>query len=159
MVLRGSWDTALLPNLNENNCAITSPASRTYNCLAWAAGNAAFWWWPDPAHMYFWPPNVPRELTVDAFVRAYATLGFATCADGNMENGFEKIALYARRMPWGDIEPTHAARQLPNGKWTSKLGPLEDVDHSTVSDLDGPAYGSAVQFLKRPIRTRAAVSA
>jgi len=150
MALLGSWDTALLPNLNENNCTITSRASRAYNCLAWAAGSALLWWWPEPVY-YFWPPNVPRELTIDAFIRAYGTLGFVVCDDGSLENGFEKVALYAKRMPWGEIEPTHAARQLADGKWTSKLGLSEDVSHDNVRDLDGPAYGTAVQFLKRPI--------
>lgn len=149
MALNGSWDKNLLPNLSDANCAITSPASRAYNCLAWAATNAVLWWWPDPTYMYFWPPNVPREVTVDAFIRAYEAVGFSVCGDGELEEDFEKIALYAKRMPWGDVEPTHAARQLPDGTWTSKLGPCEDVGHRTVADVNGPAYGAPVQFLKR----------
>lgn len=100
--------------------------------------------------MYFWPPNVPREITIDAFIRAYGTVGYTVCGEGDLEAGFEKIALYAKRMPWGDVEPTHAARQLPDGTWTSKLGPCEDVNHKTVADVNGPAYGGPVQFLKRP---------
>jgi hypothetical protein len=147
--MSGSWDRTLLPNLTDQNCAITSPASRTYNCIAWAASIDVLWWWPDPTYQYFWPPNVPREITIDAFIKSYGTLGYTVCADGDLEAEFEKIALYAKRMPWGDVEPTHAARQLPDGQWTSKLGPCEDVRHAEVTDVNGPAYGINVQFLKR----------
>jgi hypothetical protein len=146
----GSWDPSLLPSLTSQNCVITSPSSRGYNCIAWAANDQIKWWWPDSTNLYYWPRNVPRQVTVDAFVRAYETIGYVPCADGAMEEGFEKIVLYAKHMPWGDMEPTHAARQLPDGQWTSKLGPSEDITHATVADLDGRAYGTAVRFLKRP---------
>ena len=33
--------------------------------------------------------------------------------------------------------PTHAARQLSDGNWTSKLGPNIDITHS-LSGLEGP---------------------
>ncbi len=59
------------------------------------------------------------------------------------EKGFIKIALFAK-----DNIPTHAARQLPNGLWTSKLGILEDVRHS-LSAISGGIYGSVVVVMKR----------
>jgi hypothetical protein len=148
MALRGSWDPAHLPNLTDINGAVSSPTSRAYNCIAWAAADTTRWWWPDPNYMYFWPPNVPRETTIEAFVGVYEALGFVVCPNGDPEAGFEKVALYGRMM-LGMFEPTHAARQLPDGTWTSKLGPCEDVNHATVSDVNGPAYGVAVRFLKR----------
>ena len=45
---------------------------------------------------------------------------------------------------------THAARQLPNGKWTSKLGKAEDVEHESPEDVAGGVYGEVVQFMRRP---------
>ena len=48
--------------------------------------------------------------------------------------------------------PLHAARQLPNGRWTSKLGELEDIEH-VLHDLEGAAYGSVVLVMKRPVPT------
>jgi hypothetical protein len=45
---------------------------------------------------------------------------------------------------------THAARQLDNGKWTSKLGQLEDIEHESLEALSGAVYGSVVQVLKKP---------
>lgn len=46
------------------------------------------------------------------------------------------------------------ARQLPNGRWTSKLGEVEDIEHD-LSDLeyesdDNPyCYGLASIFMMR----------
>jgi hypothetical protein len=90
--------------------------------------------------------GVSAELTIAAFIQAYATLGFLPCESSALEDGFEKIALYATP----DGEPTHAARQLPTGRWTSKLGRWEDIEH----ELDGlvcEMYGAVRQILKRPL--------
>jgi hypothetical protein len=145
----GTWPPHGLPNLNDNNCIVTSPFRRGYNCIAWAAGDTSRWWWPIRLPgVNYWPKGVPRELTEDAFVAAYATVGYARCADGRLEPGIEKIALFAK-VAYGLIAPTHAARQLESGAWTSKLGPFEDVSHATLDDVSGPAYGNAVLYLSR----------
>jgi hypothetical protein len=72
----GSWPTSELPNLNDNNCQVTSMASRRYNCIAWAARENTRWWWPDPLGVGYWPSGVQRSETPEAFVAAYSTLGF-----------------------------------------------------------------------------------
>ncbi|NET26084.1 hypothetical protein [Okeania sp. SIO1I7] len=46
--------------------------------------------------------------------------------------------------------PTHAVRQLANGKWASKLGWLEDIEHE-LDALNGDRYGVVGQILKRSI--------
>ena len=56
-----------------------------------------------------------------------------------------KVALYADE--WGGW--THAARQLADGWWTSKLGPAEDILHRTPSALVGVVYGEVREFMKR----------
>jgi hypothetical protein len=61
-----------------------------------------------------------------------------------METGWEKVALFAHE----DGTPTHAARQLASGRWTSKLGELEDIEHE-LEAVEGAAYGSVVVYLKR----------
>jgi hypothetical protein len=61
-----------------------------------------------------WPSGVPREVTLNAFIQAFATLGYMLCQDAVLEVGFEKIAFYAIREPDGSFSPTHAAKQLPN---------------------------------------------
>ncbi len=142
----GSWPSGDFPNLTGTNHVVTSPVTRTYNCIAWAAGSNNRWWWPDTQGQYYWPPSVARTETIEAFIEAYGTLGYVECSKGELEDGFEKIAIYAV----AGTRPSHAARQLPNGQWTSKLGGCEDIAHVDVSGLDGPVYGSSVKFMKRP---------
>jgi hypothetical protein len=144
----GSWSTQDLPNLDTNNHVVTSPLSRRYNCIGWAAGSITQWWWP--IGRYYWPPNAPREETVEAFIHAYGTIGYIECENGSLEPGFEKIAIYAVQETGGGLTPTHAAKQMSNGRWTSKIGPLEDIEHATLENVNCRIYGEAVAYLKRP---------
>jgi hypothetical protein len=147
----GSWAPTEYPNATDQNCVDRSPATRRYNCIAWAAHNDARWWWPDALNIGYWPPNIAREETLDAFIRAFESEGYVPCQDGAHEPGFEKVALYATHGPTGDLEPTHAARQLAGEHWTSKIGPYEDIDHATLEALNSVVYGTAVRFLRKPI--------
>ena len=133
------------PRLRRGNYRVTSCRTRRYNCIAWAAGREDRWWWPGSARSSYWPPGVPRECSLGAFALAFGGLGYEECRDGSLEVGFQKIALFAKL----DNQPTHAARQLANGKWTSKLGPLEDIMHDSVEDVSGPEYGDPVMFMRR----------
>ena len=99
------------PNLQAQGYRVTSPLSLVYNCIAWAAGDHTQWWWPDDDA--FWPTK-DRTVTEDVFVKAFATLGYAPAESTNLEVGHDRIALYAKH---GRV--THAARQLPSGRWTS----------------------------------------
>lgn len=137
---------ALFPALSNTSFAITSPQSIEYNCFAWAINEFHRRWDPDPWDIYYWPDNIPRLLTLDNLLTAYRTVGFGISHHGTLENGFEKIAIYVN----SSGIPTHAARQLESGKWTSKLGDFEDVEHS-LEGLEGLAYGKVVAFLKREI--------
>ncbi len=142
---------APFPNLNSQNHHITSPPAKRYNCIAWAAGHNNRWWWPSGPG--FWPPGVPREETLSAFLAAFETLGYEECEDGALEAGYEKVALFALRKD-GDIKPTHAAKQLASGWWTSKLGPQEDIVHREAEDVAGPEYGTPVRFMRRSRSTQ-----
>ena len=132
----------LLPRLTADNYRVTSPATWDYNCVAWAAGVTDTWWWPTPGRC--WPPNVPREESLAAFLAAFATLGYASGASAVPEPDVEKVALYAL-----GNSPTHSARQLPSGLWTSKLGPAIDIEHATPDAVAGGAYGEVVAILSR----------
>lgn len=132
------------PNLTADNYRITSLSNWNYNCVAWAIGITDAWWWPTAGR--FWPPNVPREETVDAFIDAFETKGFTPCTNVAIEPGIEKIALFSAQSI-----PTHAARQLFTGWWTSKLGPDVDIEHTTPESVGGGIYGSPVVYLSRPI--------
>src|SRR5579871_5278130 len=101
------------------------------------------WWWPDPLGAGYWPNGIARTETQEAFVAAYATVGFAPTTDDSLQPGVEKIAVYAK-----GGKPTHAARQLPSGRWTSKLGRAEDIEHD-LSALAGDVYGTVAFILQR----------
>ena len=145
----GSWPQHELPHLTDQNCQIQSRATRRYNCIAWAAANNTRQWWPDPMGIGYWPPNVTRADTTEAFLSAYKALGYTLCFDGTLEAGIEKIALYGNG-PAGQEIPTHAALQLEGGAWTSKLGDFEDIIHTTPADAEGPIYGRVICYLARP---------
>lgn len=137
------------PFLSNTNCNVTSPATPEYNCIAWAAGEDFRWWWPIVG-VYFWPKGVPYEESIDAFAAAFRTIGFARCDSGELEFGVEKVVIYVN----ASGTPTHMARQLPSGTWTSKLGSHVDIEHSSPEDIAGPAYGNPAAYLRR--RDRAA---
>jgi hypothetical protein len=84
------------------------------------------------------------EDTIEGWISAYRTLGYTPSTSANLEPGLEKIAIFADH----DF-PLHVARQLPNGFWTSKLGPQEDVEHE-LTGLEGDEYGRVVTLLARP---------
>lgn len=134
------------PNLRNTPYQITSPHTALYNCIAWAANDQTKWWWPDIFGMAYWPPGVPRIETLEAFVQAYETIGYEICSQSSHETGYEKVAIYID----SEGKPTHAARQLPNGFWTSKLGQGHDISH-TLQGVEGKTYGTVGQILKRKI--------
>lgn len=125
----------------------TSPYNEDYNCIAWAAEDTKNWWEPDPGGYLYWPPGTTRDYTLAAYIEAYETLGYGKCDSAEYETGYRKLAIYVNDFG----RPTHAARQLPDGLWTSKCGKLEDVKHE-LHTLEGqiPSYGKAFCFMKRP---------
>lgn len=129
------------PNLQITQYKITSSKDCGYNCIAYSFEDDTRWWWPDPS--YYWPSGIPMEETLEAFVRAYESIGYSVCENGKYEFGYKKVAIYT----FPDGKPTHAARQLPSGKWTSKLGNLEDIEHE-LNGLFGNSYGTVATFLK-----------
>ncbi len=138
----------LFPKLRTAPYRITSPRSDVYNCIAWAAGDTTSWWWPDvdpDDEALHWPAGVPREVTLGACLAAFATLGYVQADSEVLEPDQEKVALFAH----ADGTPTHAARQLSDGRWTSKLGRGEDIEHD-LRDIEGTMYGTVVRVLKRP---------
>jgi len=135
--------TASFPNLTQANHTDISPQDPRYNCHAWALGFTDRWfddgqWWPD---------GVQRGETVRDYKRAYESLGFRVSSGWQVEEGFEKIAIYeyGRKV-------THTARLLPDGLWASKIGQLEDIHH-TREALDGPQYGHITLIMRRPVIT------
>ncbi len=135
------------PQANKSNCRFASLEDPQYNCIAWAADVNDIWWEPDPGFQYFWPLRAERTYSIRAYHQAFGTKGYIPCADAELEQGFQKVALYAK-----NNVATHAARQLDSGWWTSKLGRDVDIEH-TLPALDNGDYGGIVGFLKRAAKS------
>lgn len=85
------------------------------------------------------------EESLAAFTKLFAKHGYQVCGDGNPEEGYQKLALFAK-----DGVPTHAARQLSDGKWTSKIGGHVDVRH-TLAAMEGGHYGDVALYFKKQL--------
>ena len=138
------------PKLQADVTAITGSASEKYNCVAWALGRPDEWWWPSRhAPDTVWNPAVEYEVTVSAFVALFQCEGFELCEHAELEPGFIKIAIYVK-----ERIPTHVARQLPDGQWTSKMGPGLCLTHRTLQSLEGDlyvGYGRVEVVMKRKV--------
>ncbi len=142
---------AYFPNLQRGQYEVTSAETSEYNCIAHAAGKDNNWWWPAPPPSY-WPHGVAQEETLQSFVLAYTVEGYTVCATQSreVESGIEKVAIYVD----GNGVPTHAARQLIDGTWTSKLGEWEDIQHNSLEAMEdsggmGLGYGKVALILRR----------
>ena len=130
------------PKLAGSNYRISSPENINNNCLAWALGDTNRWW--EKGRGSYWPDNQIPDDTVEGWRGLFEMSGYIAVEGKEYEPGFERVAIYAK----GD-EPTHAARQLSSGQWTSKLGESNDIEHETLELLEGEEYGAVVQILKR----------
>lgn len=138
------WIDDAFPGLAAESYTITSEPNEAYNCIAWAAGDQTTWW--SHASGYRWP-SAGRTPLIDSLVEVFVGLGFETCEGAAFEEGFEKVALYALGQIW-----KHAARQLPSGLWTSKLGLGEDIEHASPEALCGDQYGTTHCIMRREQR-------
>lgn len=137
------WPGHDFPHLTDENCRVTSPRDTNYNCIAWSVGDVSRWWEPG----LYWPQSSPdRELGPQVLVEMFRCLGFEECESPDLEPGFDKVAVYGNSLFY-----THAARQLPSGKWTSKLGKCEDVEHNSPDDVSGGVYGELLHIMKRRV--------
>lgn len=134
---------------------VTSPQTPNYNCIAWAYHYDDRWMWPGGQEFkicdgfQYWPDGVEDSTDVSAFIKAFEKSGYQICGNSDFEEGYRKIALYVKN---GTTECTHAARQLSNGKWTSKLGQSNDIQHGTPYTIEGKLYGVVHCIMKREHR-------
>jgi hypothetical protein len=130
------------PRLTPDNHRIASPRSARYNCIALAAEDSSQWW--EPGLHWLPPDHSPDDFSLHALEQVFIALGYVSCTmDATLEPGFVKVALYCAAG-----EYTHAARQLPDGRWISKLGKGEDIEHDTPADVGGGAYGEVAGIMK-----------
>jgi hypothetical protein len=143
------------PTLNGTPYQITSGSTKKYNCVGWALGDDTRWWEPvvisggKKLGGYFWPidPDIPAWFSVGALEKLFASHGYEQCEDGDHRQGVEKVAIYG----YSRADATHVARQLSSGKWTSKMGPLADIEHERCDQIEGGMIAQIQQFMSRPV--------
>jgi hypothetical protein len=128
-----------------------------YNCFGCAVGVLKHWQptsvYGDPEGdpLYYWPIELSGDAEdnfgVGRFVDAAKTEGFEECSDSAWEPEFEKIVLIHKR----DIF-CHAALQLSESRWKSKLGEYSNCEHPLEFVL-GDYYGKDTIFMKRQRKT------
>lgn len=126
---------AIFPKLASAVWSIKSPRDDRYQCIAWAACRTNIRWWPVHGYkQYHWPPDATFDDTVDAFVEAFATLGYHKCTSRQFEFGYQKVAMYVSH----ERRVLHMARQHFFGHgWLSKCGDLEDISHAELESIEG----------------------
>jgi hypothetical protein len=133
--------------LDATNHRITSRPTGDYNCVAWVQRDLGHWWEPD----FYWPPGAPvpaGDEDLEDYVQLFEGLGFATCPDGELQEGYLKIAIYGEGRRFH-----HVAKQLPSGAWSSKAGPLHDLRHDDPHLLEdvGMWNGARIErFMSKP---------
>ena len=150
MTAEEEWQlTVLFPGLRNSTFKITSSPDFTYNCVAWVIGITNEWWEPRYREGT-WPDHIPQERTVAAAILALANVSYEECGDGRIEENVEKVAIYGARDQF-----LHVAKQLPSGRWSSKLGRAWDIEHelealTSTANLGGPVqYGEVVAYMRR----------
>jgi hypothetical protein len=130
------------PSLPNSKHSITSEKCTTYNCVAWAVGCNTY-----QVDLTKYNDNgIPIEvLDMYAYIEHFEGFGFTATDNVFLEEGVEKIALYFDNDLWF----THVCRQLSTGEWASKLGDLEDIEHSHINALMGSYYGNEIFYMSR----------
>ena len=144
---RPMWIDDQFPRLASEGYQVTSEPSPDYNCIAYAAGYTDRWWAhvDGPEDEYYWPGYASRTPFIHSLVEVFAGLGYEPSENADQEARYTKVALYVNEQgKW-----THAAVQLTDGTWSSKLGPDEDIRHRTPESLTGASYGTVHCIMRR----------
>ena len=136
------------PNSERDKFKHHSEETTEYNCIAFALEIQDKWIDPETQDPLdgtkpWWPDKIPRDRTLSTFIKLFELYGFQKCLDKNLEEDYVRIAIFVR----GD-KVAHAARQIGNGMWVSKLGNGVDCIHS-LSAIHNGMYGVVRQFMKK----------
>jgi len=136
--------------LQSGNYNHASDATPRYNCLAFVNGDHRHLWEAGKnGGRYHWPKGISD--TLDGWTEIFTREGYELTDNREIEPGFEKVAIY---IDLGDLLPGHVA--MSDGRvWKSKLGRLQDIEHSSLDLLEGDQnweYGIVERILRRRIK-------
>ncbi|CZB17161.1 hypothetical protein FLM9_788 [Candidatus Synechococcus spongiarum] len=81
---------------------------------------------------------------MESLKQVFLGLEFQPCNDSRMEGGYQKVALYEQEGSW-----MHAAVQMANGRWCSKMGRGPVIEHQSPQSLSGGIYGEPSTYMRR----------
>lgn len=124
--------------LFPNSFVAVGPATERYNCIACSLGIRNEVVWPGAA--------------LESFDRLYQDHGFRplTTLDTTLDPALEKVVLFGKTLSGGALTATHAAKQLADGDWLSKLGDTPLIRHRALESLSSDVYGQPVRVYARP---------
>lgn len=138
--------SAAFPHLAHAGFEIVGQPSERYNCIAYAAGDTSQWWEPDGLN--YWPAWATRNESIASLMEVFAGQGYEVCDAGGgaagEQAGYEKVALYE----WNG-KMQHAALQMPDGRWRSKMGRGPVIEHHSPDALSDGIYGRATIIMRR----------
>lgn len=134
----------LFPNLAASGWCLSSERCPIYNCIAFGLHIKDEWWEANGNPGHYWPSDIEQAETIKSWIEVYGLHGFCVCDSSELKLDTEKVAFYVK-----DGEPQHVARQLDDGRWISKLGRREDIEHNTLHALEGDEYGTVEVVMKR----------
>jgi len=134
---------AAFPGLAGTQYSEESVATDEYNCIAYAFGDTKNAWWPkQKGYGYYWPPGFALSDSVDTLKSILQVHGYTDCTSAEREVGYEKVAIYSRNGRF-----IHAPRQLRSGRWASKLGDEQDIEHVRAEHVAGQEYGDDIHIM------------
>src|SRR5262249_13960966 len=139
-----AWFAVCFPYLGHN-FQVLGPATPTYTCIAHTLGihNRVIF-------VITGPPSDPFSY----MDQLYLTQGYRRLPvpDASLQSGQQKIVLYGTLNPNGSIRRLqHAALQMPDGNWSSKIGTSILIRHLVPQALNGPEYGQPVAVYARAV--------
>lgn len=136
-----------LPRLGAN-FTILAPSSKSYNAFGHVLGTTDRWINPEVGSAEAPLQKIDELLSASGYRRAEGL-------NASPQRGVQKLVVYGKLKPDGDIETvTAAAVQLADGTWSSKLGGAAVIGFDKPEQLTGPAYGAVVGIYERPTQKR-----
>lgn len=121
---------------------IPNSESMEYNCISHTLNINNDISWPFDNNNY-WP--VSRDLTKESFDKFYEFHGFEkmNLLDFSYDSKYIKVALYTNKGI-----PTHAAIQVDEFFWESKIGELGIIKHD-LFEIEDNVYGEVAQIYRK----------
>jgi hypothetical protein len=124
------------PQLMSNFEVLAAP-TKVYNCIANSLGYHDRW---------VNPITSSGSNKLAGMDQLYAAQGYQRMStlDFSLQKGYQKVVVYATVVNGVIKEVTHAAIQMSDGAWSSKLGANALIKHISPNDVAGGLYGIPV---------------